>query len=322
MPTYPQLKKDFVNTLNGLSGSRHKWNVFSDWLEITAITLHQAPYHAGDFPKDETFNQLEEKYLEVTKRYDRSELTEMAKLMGITLMAHQLQDGDFLGELAGEEELLSKWQGQFFTPYSLSRLLAGMVLANAREVLEEQGIITISEPASGGGALVIACAEELKHQGIDPRSCAQFDCIDVSRDAFNMTYIQVVAQDLQAIVRHGNTLSLDIGESRPTPQLRYFNQWFKERQAEAKLKLLLTDPDALFDSSADEAVPPDAIAAPKSVEAEQTQVASEPEQASLFDMEGFAGSDTTSSRRPRRKADVVLPVDRQLGLFSKDREAE
>ena len=208
-----------------MSHSRSPHRTFSDWLEIAAISLHQLPYHSGELAKDDDFERLEQRYLERIKPYRQDELKILAELIGLTIAEHHTGYGDFLGEIAGEAELLNKGSGQFFTPYHLCRAISKMTLGDVRQMVEEKGILTVCEPAVGAGALVIASAEEAASQGVDPRAHLQFDCTDVSRDAFNMAYIQLSALGLQAVVRHGNTLSGEYWEHRPTPQLRLFEQW-------------------------------------------------------------------------------------------------
>lgn len=325
MSSVSSLSKEFVKTLNSISQSRSKGNVFSDWLEIAAITLHQLPYHSGDFEKDETFETLESTYLDRIKRYSRDEVAALTKMFSLTLMAHKQEAGDFLGAISSAQELLNTSSGgQFFTPYPLCRALAKMTLHDAKTIYEEKGLITVSEPACGGGAMVIACAEELKDQELDPRSCVQFDCIDVSRDAFNMTYIQLSALDLQAVVRHGNTLSNEMWESRPTPQLRYFDQWLKEQQSWHRLEQLrelFINPEAFFDQ-ATTLTDQENTGKASPAKFEEPQVNTDkPEQSPLFDMDTFADATPAESKRPRphRQADITLPQpEQQMDLFSND----
>ena len=316
--TIPQLKKDFTTTLNKLSHSRHPSTVFSDWLEVTAICLHQTPYEAGDFSKDDDdYQRLERSYLETVKGYSGEDLNSMSRMLGMTLLAHRICFGDFLGELAGENELLNQHNGQFFTPYAVCRLMSQMTMTDAHEVLDRQGIITVSDPAVGGGAQLIAVAETLLEQGIDARSAAQFDAIDVSRNAFNMAYIQLSALDLQAMVRHGNTLSMEMWESRPTPQLRYFNEWLEQKKTEARLVWFgefFKDPDAFFarNRTPDEAASNDAITVPVSQESEDAdQREAEQPQINLFETNTFIPDSETDDVL----ADYVMPPQ-QLDIFS------
>lgn len=317
MLTIPDLKTEFTNTLNSLSRSRHPTRTFSDWLEITAATLHQIPYHAGDFPKDDAFLAMEATYLEAVRGYDRDELGKMADMMMMTLSAHKLEFGDFLGELAGENEWLNQHSGQFFTPYPVCLMMANINLGQAQNLLADKGMITLADPAVGGGAMLIASAQALYEQGIDPRSCVQFDAIDVSRNAFNMAYIQLTALDLQAMVRHGNTLSNEMWEHRPTPQLRYFNQELQRARAVEQMRQLITDPEAFMSRTAstqpagadDEADPVQADAG-----------AMGDEQQNLFKTRTFTGQDVDGGQQRQQRADIVLPADRQLGLFSNEND--
>ena len=324
MPSVPQLKTEFIQTLHSFSHSHNQSTVFSDWLEMAAISLHQLPYHNGDFLKDETFASLEAKYAERENRYIPEERTMFAKLFGLNLLAHREGFSDFLGEIAAEQELLNERCGQFFTPYEICKMMAKMTFADARAIVDKKGLITVSEPASGGGAMVIASAEALAEQRIDPRSCAQFDCIDISRDAFNMTYIQLAALDLQAVVRHGNTLSNEMWESRPTPQLRYFDQWIKEHQQIARLEQLrdfFVNPEA-FLAARSETIEEEEIA-PTSSKTSTPPAQEATGQQSLFDMDTFASTNERERRSSsRRKADVVLPKLEQLNLFDLERRGE
>lgn len=330
MSSIPSLKKEFVRALQDISHRHQTRTVFSDWLEIAAITLHQLPYNSEELPKDKSFEAVEAQYFQAIKPYDRETLGIMATMLGMTTAAYQQEFGDFLGEIASEQEFLNARVGQFFTPYEVCRAMAKMTLHDAKSLVEKKGLITIDEPASGGGAMIIACAEELVNQGLDPRSCAQFQATDVSRDAFNMTYIQLSALSLQALVRHGNTLSNEMWESRPTFQLRYFQEWLRENQTMAKfarLKALLTDPDPFFSEETDEekTTQPegnkaDMVQTPDNAPSESTASG----QLSLFDLDASSTPAPKKRKRSPRQSDVTLPPpeQRQLDLFSRNNQME
>ncbi|MEM9944888.1 MAG: hypothetical protein AAF810_02360 [Cyanobacteria bacterium P01_D01_bin.36] len=73
---HSELKKQFVTSLRGVSDGKHSIHtLFSDWLEIAAIALHQLPYQSGDLDKDSTFESFEKSYLERIKPYSREELS-------------------------------------------------------------------------------------------------------------------------------------------------------------------------------------------------------------------------------------------------------
>ena len=280
MTAVAQLKQAFVKTLNSIDTSKEGHRLFSDWLEITALTLHQLHYHSGQLPKDDTFQQFEDRYLEAIEGYSRDQLNMMGGMMQMTLRAHEIEFGDFLGEIAGENNFLNSNLGQVFTPHALCKLLAEISMANARETLDEKGIIKVSDPAAGSGNMLIATAEVLMNKGIDPRSAVVFDATDVSRNAFNMSFIQLCALGLQANVKHGNTLSSEMFEERPTPQLRILQQQMRASRMEQLLWQLVKDPDAFIRGDEDEMLA--STDSPPLIPDKPDYILPEPKQLSLF----------------------------------------
>ena len=54
---------------------------------------------------------------------------------------------DIMGAVFHELELHNTYKGQFFTPYHLARMMAEMAFSgNAKDIIEERGYITASEP--------------------------------------------------------------------------------------------------------------------------------------------------------------------------------
>lgn len=316
MKPLPALKKDFIKILERTNQSRRPFEIFRDWLEIAAIALHQLPYH-HDLPKDSTFHQLEEKYLELERHLSPAEREAFAELFGIIVVACRQGFSDFLGEIYHECEFHNERSGQFFTPYHLSKAMARMQLGTARSLIEEKGIITISDPACGAGGMLIAAASELFEQQIDPRSCVQFHAVDIDRVCFNMTYIQLAASDLQAVVIHGNSLSLETWEVRPTPQLRYFGQWLEERKAEhrsaamlEKLRELMTTP---HDTNEEPAPAPESAPVPVATEEAEPMTLAE-----ACEIASTLATKPASGKRKRQRADIVIDQNEwaeQLSLF-------
>lgn len=298
------IKKDFCNTLEDVAGRHRPYEIFHDWLEMAAISLHQMPYHAGDFSKDETFQNLEEKYLEVAGKYNREELTEIAKLMGLTIEALHTKPHDFLGDIYQEMEFSNPKSGQFFTPFPVSQMMAKMNMADVANKIQEKGIITVSDPACGAGGTLIAAALEVENQEIDPRQVLQFEAIDIDRDCFNMAYIQLSSLDLQAMVCHGHSLlRREIWEERATPQLMYFNQWRSQQQesllAEERINKMLGLMRDLEQPSPEEESPTEtvqervqeseskAVSEPTPKSKPEADIVFEPQQLSLFDTRQF-----------------------------------
>lgn len=228
--TVDSVKKDFEQVIKSLSYSKDKGTIFSDWLEMAAIAVRQMPFNAGELPKDKIYQDYEQKYLDVAGRYGREELNQFARLTALSIEGISTYQGDFLGELYSSLELNNQDAGQFFTPFTVSTLMAKMMIGDIKQQVQDKGIITISDPASGAGGTLIAAAHEVAHQGVDPRNHVQFHAADISRNCFNMTYLQLSLMDLQAVVSHGNTISMEMWETRKTPQLMFFEDWLENNQ--------------------------------------------------------------------------------------------
>lgn len=228
-----QYKKEFVremDNLDSLLGIGRQ--VFSDFLELAAISVHQVPYLLQEVEPDQTFQQLEDKYKELSNNHRPETIACFSRLLAITMLALAEFQCDFLGPLYMEYGNPSQRLGQYFTPDPICRMMARMSLNNFESVVKERGIVTLDEPACGAGGMIISVAQEIEYQGYDPRVHLQIQATDIGRDCFNMCYIQLSLLSLQAIVRHGNTLTQEIWETRTTPQLRIFNKWKSERLQE------------------------------------------------------------------------------------------
>jgi type I restriction-modification system DNA methylase subunit len=231
-------KKQFKTLFDELSRKRSRGQLFSDFLEIASTTLHQLPYHSDELEKDEDFEKIEAKYFEAIKGYSNEELSLFSQMFALVLTGVTLQS-DFVGELFMDLEISNDKVGQFFTPFVISRFNAKITMGDVAPQVKKKGQITISDPASGAGGMLIAAADEIDNQGFDPRMIACFDAIDISRDCFNMSYIQLSILGLQAVVHHGNTLSMEIWESRTTYQWKLFQNYLEKNHLSQKaIKLL------------------------------------------------------------------------------------
>jgi type I restriction-modification system DNA methylase subunit len=216
-------KRQFIQTLNQVGHRHSDAEVFHDWAEVAGICLHQIPYNMGILPKDEDYERLEARYMgEFVPKYGREGLTYFAQMLGILQLASSLEKFDFLGEVYGELELYRKRNAEFFTPDTISRTVAKMLLDRTfleREI-SEAGYIAIQEPACGAGSMLIATVQAVEELGFDPCQTMFFEGTDINRICFNMTYIQMSILGIAGYVIHGNSISQEIWEKRPTPKLQ------------------------------------------------------------------------------------------------------
>ncbi len=212
------------------------WQVFADFCEMAAMAI------ANAWEKCEV---REEKYMRIVGRYSRPELDSLCEMLACVVeglnreVEGQLRDGggpalprcDFLGSLFMELELSSHWRGQFFTPYPLCELMGRMTFSP--DMLGEKGFVTVMEPASGAGAMIIGFANAMLEAGFNPQEQLHATAIDVDETAAYMTYIQLSLLGLPAIVHVGDALSGAMREVLRTP-FHHLGLWdWKLRGSEA-----------------------------------------------------------------------------------------
>jgi hypothetical protein len=192
---------------------RHNtWKVFADFCELSACSLSNC-VNVG-----EAWDRRENQYRNIIPAYTKEELSLIAKLFALTVEALECEAGDFLGAVFMDLELGNHWKGQFFTPYSVCRLMADITYGDSlAEVVACKGFVTLCEPASGAGAMVIAFSEAMKSRLLNPQMQLHATCTDVDATAAHMAYIQLSLLNIPATVNIGNTLSLEIRDTLHTP---------------------------------------------------------------------------------------------------------
>ena len=191
--------------------------MFADFLELAVCAIRKTTMPSGP-----AADVIEDQYMAVVKRNAPEDVRKMPELLGITALAVQEGGCDFLGQVVGDLELITGHMGQFFTPYDVSRMLAEMTLQDAGELIREKGFITVAEPASGAGGMIIAAADVIEKQGFDIGRQLYVDATDISPMCFKMTYLQASLRGIPAIVRRGNTLSREMFDQAHTPAFTPF----------------------------------------------------------------------------------------------------
>lgn len=199
-----------VKMFQDLSYRHSLWEVYSDFLEMAALSIS----NAVDF---RFYGTREKRYLEIVKKYTKEECLIFPKLLGELVQALTEKTTDVLGEIFMELDLGSKWKGQFFTPYNLCLAASKLIINDIDKIIEEKGYVTLNEPCSGGGAMIIAFAEAMKEKGYNPQKQLKVICQDLDFKAVHMSYIQLSLLAIPAVVYHGNTLSMEMYSEWKTP---------------------------------------------------------------------------------------------------------
>ncbi len=219
------LKNEIIKALKGIAHSRDLHAVFRDWVEMAAIAF-------ANQIKTEYWQEREDAYLNITGNYKREELDKFCFCLSkLVLLFQEHGFNDWLGELFMEMEISNKDSGQFFTPYTLSQLMASMTISDEISLNKDDKKITLNEPAVGSGGIVLAAAERLHKLDVDYRERLSVTCVDVDLRCVHMAYIQLVLTGVPAVVVHGNTLTLEEHSCWVTPE--YFRQSVNEKQKAA-----------------------------------------------------------------------------------------
>lgn len=184
--------------------------VFGDSCELAALAISNAVDHGQRA-------QREARYLAIIGRYAAEEQRRFPAMLACVVNSLDDAVGDCLGELFMALDMGDRWKGQFFTPFNVASLMAQVSLIGAPALVAEQGFITVAEPACGAGAMVIAVAQALREDGLNPQRCLHVTATDVDATAAHMAYVQLSLLHLPAIVVVGNSLSGEVRQTWATP---------------------------------------------------------------------------------------------------------
>lgn len=209
-------QKSIAKTFEGLlrSGRHSRWTVWCDFVALAACSLSLA-----DLRQREDRERL---YSEVAKKYTQDELQRFSEMFGeVVLALDEEPEQDLLGELYMRLELGNHYNGQFFTPYNVCKMMAQMQAGNLQDALEIKGYISVNDPCCGAGALLIAFANECRRQDINYQQHVLFVGQDIDFTAAMMCYIQLSLLGCPGYVIVGNTLT-----TPPTELLTNQNVWY------------------------------------------------------------------------------------------------
>ncbi len=208
-----QHRKNMIKLLEQNSRRHHLWEVFSDFVEMGALAMSNSidlAQHA----------EREARYMQIIGRYEPDEQKRFPQILGELVCALEYGPDDVMGRLFGELEQGNSDRGQFFTPYSVCQMMARLQVGDGndvRKLIDERGFVTVSEPACGAGALVIAMAEAMQAQKINYQQHMHVTAIDIDSRAVHMAYLQFSLLHIPALIVLGNALTLEERQHWYTP---------------------------------------------------------------------------------------------------------
>lgn len=194
-------EKEFLDVFNRLCYSRSSWQVWADLISAIACTLSNVTDRT-----QKHFEAREKEYAQCIERLGSVEIA--AEILNIIVMALENEpEQDFLGKMYMNLNLGNHWKGQFFTPYNICKMMSQMTVGTVDRQIEEQGYISICDPACGAGATLIAAANTLKRSKYNFQNHVLFVGQDVDRVVAQMCYIQLSLLGCAGYICVGNTIT-------------------------------------------------------------------------------------------------------------------
>lgn len=221
-------EQEFIKLFNSVARHQHRYQVFRDFVTMSAITLHNA------VAKNET---LEAEYMQIVGKYSKEEVTHLAQLLGCLVELLEPKPADILGQLYMSLDLGNTHVGQFFTPASVSEMMAHVMHGETLTSIDKP-FITLSEPACGAGGMVLAFVKVMLDKGHNPADKLWVQCTDLDRTAALMCYLQLSLWNVPAQIIVGNTLTLEYREQYFTPA-HYLFDWDEKLRCQRMIDYVL-----------------------------------------------------------------------------------
>jgi hypothetical protein len=218
--------KEIVKLLGANAGAKRMAEVFDDFVEMSALTFRNAVDSWG-------YDEREAQYLRTAGRYDRQELNRFAHALALVVEAMEQEPCDVLGRLYMELELGNGRLGQFYTPYDVARLMAGMQIDAIAERVRSHGFAKLYEPACGAAAFIVAVSQEMRTAGLNPQAQLHVTAEDIAPQAVHMVYIHLSLLHVPAVVHRRNTLTMETFDTWQTPAHILDGWGWKLRHADA-----------------------------------------------------------------------------------------
>lgn len=191
--------KEIANKIVQISGNYSAYAIFSDWVKACAIAISNALE-----PDPEVKEKREDEYMQIVAKHGKN-MYVFQEMLSMLALALEEEMTDALGRIYMESDSGNKATGQFFTPYHLAKLTAGLTVVG--KIPDPPEKIKIREDACGGGAMLIAIAQTIKEMGIDYQTRLKITAKDLDWNGVYMTYLQLSLLGIDAVVMQGDALA-------------------------------------------------------------------------------------------------------------------
>mgnify|MGYP002678626960 CR=1 FL=1 len=195
--------KYIIDNINRMAGKYTPHQVFADWVEMSALSIAQSI---------EPAEEREEAFFNIARKYSEDDFFTLGCMLG--RLSFLLGNGldDYLGKIYMELSTGNSHTGQFFTPFHICKMTAGVALAGYKG-----GIEYLNEPSAGGGANILAYAKVMKEKGYNYQQLLEVQAQDLDYKCVYMTYVQLSLAGINAEVIQGNSLEQKNNVTLHTP---------------------------------------------------------------------------------------------------------
>lgn len=206
-------KKEIIKIIQQMTGKHSGYEIFSDWIQCSAIAIS----NAVTLPHGRLWEEREEEYASIIKKYNKEEQLAFSDMLYLLTAALEHDMGDVLGEILMESDMGNKRNGQFFTPYHVSKMCADIVSIEPNK----NGIYEVSDPSCGSGGMIIAIAQSLADRGVNYQRKMHATAQDIEWRAVHTCYVQLSLLGISATCVQGDTLNDPYRKGYETRRVMY-----------------------------------------------------------------------------------------------------
>lgn len=220
-----ELEKKFIRNFDQLCERQPSWQVWQDFLEMSACAIANAVDRRPD-----VWESREASYMDTVKKYSKEELNLLCEMFGITTLALEENPAqDFLGKFYMLLDFGKGWHGQFFTPWHIAEFMSRIQMDDSfQERCASEGYISVNDPCCGSGCMLMAYANACKDAAdVNYQQSVFFVGQDIDPTVAKMCYIQISLLGCPGYVIVGNSLTEPIHGSVLEPIFdKPENIWF------------------------------------------------------------------------------------------------
>lgn len=225
--TVDECKKQFIKNIELVSSRHGISKAFEDYLIVEGYGLSNAAEIGfqnigGKIDEGRLKNRIQ-LVKDTYKKFNEEERAAYFLCAEAFAQALTLKREDFLGPIFMDLEIGNAKVGQFFTPSYIARCMAEMTLSTVTDELQQKNYITLCDPTSGSGVMLIEACEVLRERGLNYWNYF-VEGTDLDRRSYLMSYLQLSLLGIPGVFFWGDSLSMKRNEYMATP-IALYHAW-------------------------------------------------------------------------------------------------